>query len=317
MLQVTNASAPATLTPTLCETPRADNRRRPADKRLPRSSTVHAYDRDVTRFIRVYGGRIPCTADELIGYITHQVKRIAPATVARRCMAIQDAHRRAGHPTPTDDPRVREAVRWLAAGQKPLNLLPASKRSTDTPRTPSWGKKCRHAEPITRTLLERVIDAMGTGRRSLDRRDLAVLLLGFAGLKRGTICAINIEDLSFSADAMTIELRVDDDGAEPGAPPQRTRTISLPMTRGPLCAATAVYNWLQHNALEGQTGPLLPRFSRSGEPVYGERLDSAYVSVIVKKRLLAAGVADVSKYSAESLRRGHLLESPRGPRGPR
>ena len=41
-------------------------------------------------------------------------------------MAVQAAHVQRGHPSPTADPRVREALRLMAAGQLPLNLLPAS-----------------------------------------------------------------------------------------------------------------------------------------------------------------------------------------------
>ena len=87
------------------------------------------------------------------------------------------------------------------------------------------------------------------------------------------------------------------------------RTLSVPFTRGPLCAATACQEWIAHNGLEGQHGPLFPRFARSGEPVLEERLDSAYVAILCKTRLLDAGIADVSAYSAESLRRGYELEN--------
>ena len=95
---------------------------------------------------------------------------------------------------------------------------------------------------------------------------------------------------------------------------EKGKVIAVPFTRGPLCAATAIKQWLAHNDLEGKTGPLLPRFTRSGEPVLDERLDAAYVSILLKKRLLDAGITEVQEYSGESLRRGHELEKLKGGR---
>ena len=140
----------------------------------------------------------------------------------------------------------------------------------------------------------------------MDRRDKAIFLLGFVGgLKRGTICALNIDDVTFTRDAMLVRIKTDGDGEAGDA----GRTIAIPVTRGPLCAPTAVLLWISLNAMEGCQGPLFPRFTRSGEPVLTERLDSAYVSKLVKARLRDAGVEDVTAYSGESLRLGHALES--------
>lgn len=276
------------------------------------TSTKVAYEKDVSRFIHAYGGSIPCTADDLIRFITTLVKRVAPTTIARRCQAIRDAHARGGHPSPTNDPRVREALRWLVAGHTPYNLVaPAKSSKKPPPDIRSVKEPKRAAKIVDRALLDRMFDCMGTGMRTMDRRDKAILLLGYAGLKRGVICAINIEDLSFTQDAMLVRIRtnhesVEADDSRPSEP--MSRIIAIPFTRGPLCAATACQTWIKHNDLEGTTGALFPSFTRSGEPTT-ERLASAYVSVIVKERLKAAGIADVSAYSAESLRRGHLAEA--------
>ncbi len=260
-------------------------------------STVEAYRRDVLRFTKSYG-ELPCSVDDLLNYIKVLCRRVMPATILRRVMAIQDAHVRRGLPVPTDDSRIRQALRSLAAGKLPKELvgnvkgLPAPKRSSK-------------AQPMTRTLLNRMFDAMGSN--SLDRRDRALLLLGFVGgLKRGTLCGLDLNDLTFTEDAMLVRLR--DSGGRSEA--KAARTIAVPLTRGPLCAASAVQAWIAHNALEGVSGPLFPRFTRSGEPMLQERLDSAYVSTIIKIRLLDAGIADVTAFSGESLRLGHAMEKP-------
>ena len=259
-------------------------------------STVEAYRRDVLRFTESYG-ELPCTADDLLNYIKALCRRVMPATILRRAMAIQDAHVSRGLPVPTDDPRIRQALRSLAAGKLPKELvgnvkdLPAPKRRIQ-------------AAPMTRTLLNRMFDAMGSN--SLDRRDRALLLLGFVGgLKRGTLCGLDLNDLTFTEDAMLVRIHASGDRSETIA----ARTIAVSMTRGPLCAASAVQAWIIHNALEAVSGPLFPRFTRSGEPMLSERLDSAYVSQIIKGRLLDAGISDVTAFSGESLRLGHALET--------
>jgi integrase len=220
-------------------------------------------------------------------------------------MAIQDAHVQRGLALPTDDPRIREALRRMASGLPPINLGTDIKGSSVL--APKRESHKRSAAPITRALLTRMIDAMGTGTRSLDRRDKAIFLLGFVGgLKRGTICALNIDDVTSTPDAMLVRIKAAADGEAGDA----GRTIAIPVTRGPLCAATAVQQWIAHNAMEGCQGPLFPRFTRSGEPLLTDRLDSAYVSKLVKARLRDAGVEDVAAFSGESLRLGHALESP-------
>ncbi|MDP1548351.1 MAG: hypothetical protein Q8L87_20240 [Anaerolineales bacterium] len=287
-------------------------RERPRTPAKHRTSTANAYAKDVRQFTDTYGGKIPASADEIVSYIRLLSRRVAPPTVVRRIMAIQDAHLRKGLPSPAADERIRIALRYLTAGKLPANLVDVKKQSSEVKAAPS--RKSKSATPITRALMTRMLDAMGTGKRSLDRRDKAIFLLGYFGrLKRGAICALNLEDLTFTQDALLLRLRPASEFVHSGndgrIPAPESRVVAIPMTRGPLCAGTACQEWIAHNGLEGKQGPLFPRFTRSGEPVLDERLDAAYVSALVKKRLVDAGEDDVSLYSGESLRRGHDLES--------
>ena len=313
MLQ--NHSPNSTAAAALAEPTHGQVRRSVQAPRRQRASTKAAYDKDVSRFIHTYGGTIPCSADDLIRFITVLVKRVAPVTIARRCQSIRDAHVRMGQTPPTDDPRVREALRWMVAGHLPHNLAEPPKNGKKPPQVlRNAVKPKRVAKIIDRTLLTRMFDCMGTGMRTMDRRDKAIMLLGYAGLKRGAICAINIEDLTFTEDAILIRVRATQetgDEVESRLPESMGRVMALPFTRGLLCAATACQTWLKHNDLEGKTGAMFPSFTRSGEPTT-DRLASAYVSVIIKERLKAAGITDVSAYSAESLRRGHQAETVKG-----
>lgn len=263
------------------------------DSPRQQGSTRAAYARDVERFVRVYGGTIPCSTETLVAYIRASAKRVAPATLLRRCMAIQDAHVQAGLPSPTRDSGIREAMRCMAKGQPPVNLLDDKTRASGGKERVPGTRPHRRAKEISRALLLRMLDAMGAGTRSLDRRDRLILTLGFAGLKRGAMCALNIEDVQFTGDAMLLRIgrREHHAGSE----------LALPITRGPLCAATACRAWIEHNQMEGRQGPLIVRFTRSGEATE-QQLDAAYVNLVVKQRLRAAGVDDVAAYSAESLR---------------
>ena len=54
---------------------------------IQRHSTVDAYAKDVRQFTETYGGKIPCSADDLISYIQLLSRRVAPSTIVRRVMA--------------------------------------------------------------------------------------------------------------------------------------------------------------------------------------------------------------------------------------
>ena len=281
--------------PTPTSAPMTPNTASTQSRKVHCTSTLAAYARDVERFVRIYGGTIPCSTDTLLTFIYASAKRVAPATLYRRCMAIRDAHARAGMPLPTDDPRVREVVRLMCKGMRPVpGLQINAEEPTRLPRV----VKSKSAKPISRALLLRIIDAMGSGTRSLDRRDLLILTLGFAGLKRAEICALNIEDVRFTEDTMVLRLKKP---APQAGPSELYANRVISMLRGPLCAATACKAWIEHHQLAGQAGPLIVRFTRCGEPTT-TRLDAGYVSQMIKSRLRAAGVDDVDGYSAESLR---------------
>ncbi len=288
----------------------ARQRRSATQPKPHRSTTKEAYARDVKRFTETYGFSVPCTADDLIAFIRLLVKRVAPATAYRRCMAIQAAHTELGVPSPTEEPRVREALRWLAARQLPHNLLEGKGKATKAGAL----KKClpRQAKPITRSMLLRIFDAMGTGRRSIDLRDKALMLLGFAGLKRGEMLALDIEHCRFTEDALLLRVTaVTGDKAADEVAQQKGRIKALPRTRGPMCAATAVEVWLDHLDRRQADGPLFCRFDRGCDPMPDARLDAAWLSQIIKRRMKDAGFEDVGQYSAESLRRGGAQEKVR------
>lgn len=253
-------------------------------------SSVAGYAKDLRLFL-AWGGKIPASVEMLHEYIRASIAKTSPLTLYRRLQAIRHAHVAQGLPSPTHDATVRPILRALQLG------YPPSKTPTSSGLVSSRKREPKSAKPLTRGLLRRMLDAMH--RNSLDRRDRALLLLGFmAALKRAELVALDVSSLRFTTDALVVQLKA--------------RQVAVPATGGELCAALAAKEWITHAALdlEQPLGPLFRRFDRGGDPT-PTRLDSAWVSVVVKNRLKAIGI-DPAPFSAQSLRRGRQMEAAKG-----
>ena len=267
-----------------------------SQKQRLRASSRAAYDRDLALFAR-FGGSIPCTPQDILAYVEKMRGKVAPATQHRRIHAIAHQHRELGHPSPIDA-QLRITMRWLQSGKLP----PKGKLITPPP---TERKAAQSAKPITRQLLSRILDAVL--RSALDRRDEALLLLGFmAGLKRGQLVALDVADLKWTNDALIVRVKAqtDEDGRQYPA-----RSVALPITGGELCAASSVKRYVEHLALE-PASPLFVSYNRGSDPTT-KRLAAAYVSQVLKRRMRVVGL-DPTGYSGESLRRGRLLELAKG-----
>jgi integrase len=260
-----------------------------------RASSRAAYAKDLNLFLRA-GGKVPADAMAVLRYAEVMRARLAPRTLYRRLMAIQHATVEAGYPSPLADSKLREMIRWLQAGKMP----PKSAKALDAAVPPSRPRGSRCAKPVTRQLLDRILDAVH--RTSLDRRDRALLLLTFAGgMKRSEVVALNVEDLQLTKDALLVSISARDGG--------QPRRLAIPVTGGELCAATAVRSYVEHLQLEPGT-PLFRSFNRASE-ASTKRLAAAFVSEVLKARLKVVGV-DPSGFSGESLRVGRLAELAKG-----
>lgn len=280
------------------------------------ASSTEAYQKDARLFVKS-GGVVPCDALALQKYIWSMRNKLAPATLYRRCMAVRHAHQLIGQRPPTDDPTLRPLLRALQLGYVPDKkiLLTGAPSAGDT-NTKS--RKPRPSLPITRRLLGQMLQALP--RNAIDRRDRALILLGFGGaLKRGTLVAINLGDVSFTADALIVRIR--SGGQESGttmsvsgvsdlAP--TVRQIAIPATGGDLCVAKAIKEYIERSALDTEPpdSPLFRACDRGGDPTRN-RLDSAVVSLVVKKWVAAAGI-DAKPYSAQSLVTGRRSEFSKG-----
>ena len=243
------------------------------------ASTRSAYKKDLAAF-KKWGGTIPCTGDLLAEYVAALSTSCAYATIQRRVHAISYFHTRRSLPSPTTERPVKKAMRIA---------------------TRSVGTAQRQAKPLTRRLLIRLCQSLG--KSAIDRRDRAVLLLGFAGgFRRSEIAALNITDLQFVDEGLLVKVR-----SSKTDQTKRGRTVAIPKSSGAICAVTAVRRWL---GICGTDEDALFRRCHRGGTVQADRLDSAYVAAIVKRRLSAIGV-DSTLYSGHSLRAGLVTEAAR------
>ena len=189
-------------------------------------------------------------------------------------MAINQAHRAAGHESPT----AAALVRTLLAGiRRAKGTAPGAKAAT---------------------LIEDIrgmVAALPAGL--LGKRDRALLLVGFAGaFRRSELVGLDREDLQFTRDGLVLTLRrskTDQEGQH--------RKVAVPYGSSPeTCPVRALQAWL--DAVGGSTGIVFRRLNRHGHILPGRLSDKA-VARAVKTYAAAAGL-DAANYSGHSLRAG-------------
>lgn len=240
-------------------------------------STRRAYAGDLEHFKQL-GGKIPADARMVARYLAECAGFFETSTLKRRVMAVRHAHLNMGLPSPTDDPSVKAVLRGIQR---------------------QYGRAQQQAKPILRRHLRKIGRHYTKSFR--DVRDKALLLLGFAGaFRRSELVGLNISDLERVDEGFLIQLRSSKTDQE-----RVGRTVAIPKVRSSLCAVTALERWLQKGDIK--EGPIFQRLNRAGKP-NGTRLDGAYVSLILKARLEAAGICS-EDFSAHSLRAGLVTEA--------
>ena len=226
-------------------TARADAHEQAA--RSPRTRALYAGDwTHFSRWCQLAGrSACPAAAETIRWYLTDLEAACSetgavlfqPATLARRLAAIAAAHRDAGHPSPTRDPRVTAVLSGITRTR-------------------------RHAPHRMQPLL---LDDLRTLLAGMDytswptgltaTRDAFVLLAGFAGaLRRSELAALTIGDLHWHhSDGLYVRIRTsktDQEGA--GA------TVVLPFGTHPgTCPPCAALRWTRLLAASAAGRPAL------------------------------------------------------------
>ena len=204
-----------------------------------------------------------------------ELEGAASATIRRALAAITKAHRVAGHPSPRDAEVVRGVLRGIG-------------RTHGTAQT--------GVDPVCVDELRAMVSALGVDTLA-GLRDRALLVLGFAGaFRRGEIVALEVADLTFCEDGLTVAIRrskVDQEGE--GA------AVGLPYGSNPdTCPVRTVRRWLAAAGLE--SGALFRSVDRHGN-VRAGAMAGRSVALIIKRAAEGAGL-DPAGYSGHSLRAG-------------
>jgi len=176
---------------------------------------------DFARFTRSFEAEpVPAPWQLVAAYATHMADRdLKIATIRRRMVAISQAHKSAGHASPTSNQTVRDVVAGIA---RTKGVPPRRKDALDAG-----------------LLRDVVLSLRGDGLK--PKRDRAIVLLGFAiAGRRSEVAALNIEDLRFDERGLVVMIReskTDQEGVgvEIGVP-----YVAI---EG-LCATRAVQEWI-------------------------------------------------------------------------
>lgn len=194
-----------------------------------------------------------------------------------------------------DGIRSEMRTRGLHVPDFPKGWDPIRKRIDNIARRQA--RPVKRAAPVSEGLLRQMVAAAPDSPRGT--RDRAVALVGFlAALRRAEIAALDLADVEFHPEGMTLYLRVSK--ADQTAQGER---LFVPLTRHPeTCATRALQAWL---AIRGdRPGPLFVSLhkGRVNPPREEFRLHGSTIYRTV--RAMAAATGDPRRYSPHSLRAG-------------
>ncbi len=226
---------------------------------------------------------LPADPSTLALYAAHLVvdKKRKMSTVDRRMATIRHFHIVAGYPDPTDNVQLGATLKGL---RRKHTAKPYQKAPTLVPML----KKLVAACPDT----------------LLGLRDRAILLIGFAGaFRRSELVALDVEDLTFEDQGVTIYLRhsktdQEGEGYVKGIPYGKDDTT---------CPVRSLQAWL--DAAQITRGPVFVSFALNDGGINThpdgtlQRVSDQVVARTVKKYCTAIGI-DPADYAGHSLRAG-------------
>ncbi len=209
---------------------------------------------------------LPASPETMVAYIDAMSATRAPATIRRYLASIAHLHRAAGVESPTTAEIVKMALKRI---------------------TKAKGARQRQAAPLTRQIVDQILDAMG--ERLIDLRDKALIAVAYDTLaRRGELVALDIEDITLGEDSGTVLIRR---GKTDQAGEGSVRFIARDTCQH-------LRAWIEASAAEGA----LFRAVRQGGAING-RIGAGDVSRIYKRRAKAAGI-DPAGLSGHSSRVG-------------
>jgi len=248
-------------------------------------STRRSYARDLAAFRTWCQARavraLPAEPQTLAAYLADLAQTDRPATIGRKLAAIAVAHRDAGLKSPTEHGMVK---RTLAGIWRENGTAPHQKAA------------------LLVDDLRRMVAPLGASL--LDRRDRALILLGFAAaLRRSELVALRVNDVRVEEEGLVLTLQRSKTNQE-----GRLETIAVAYgSDARTCPVRALRAWLAAAGLVD--GPLFVGLTPQGglrSAALGDRM----VAHVVKRRCKAVGI-EPDEVAGHSLRRGFATAAAR------
>ena len=216
---------------------------------------------------------LPATEETVCRYLADRAQFYKVSTLTRRVASISQAHQAAGYASPTQALSVRATLKGI---RRKKTIVTTQKA------------------PVLVDDLRRMVQILDDSL--MGKRDLALLLIGFAGaFRRSELVSLNVSDVSFDNNGLTVFLPVSKTDQE-----GEGRKVGIPYGSNPAtCPVRALQGWLRASTIT--SGPLFVGINRHGTPQ--RRLSDCAVALIVKKIVAAAGL-NPDLYAGHSLRSG-------------
>ena len=222
---------------------------------------------------------LPASPDTVAYYLADRSQSLKTSTLQRRLATISEAHRMAGHESPSRHAQVK--LVWAGI-----------RRENGTAQARMKPLLTKHVRLIVSQLPKTL----------LGIRDRALLLLGFAGaMRRSELVSLDVTDLAFGDDGLVVVIRKSKmDQAKEG------RKIGIPFgQRAETCPVRAIQAWLDEAAIA--EGPVFRSVNKHGH-VMERRLSDRAVAEVVKRSLIAAGKSSRG-FAGHSLRAGLITQA--------
>jgi len=222
---------------------------------------------------------LPASPEAVAAYIAECAGRLKVGSIQRRLNAIAEAHKAMAVDSPTAAGIVRNTLKGIRR---------------------ALGTAVVQKAPALTADIRAMVEAIDAGL--IGARDRAMVLLGFAGaFRRAEVVGLDVADLAFSRDGLTVTLRRSKTDQE-----AQGRNVGIPYGSNPeTCPVRTVQGWLEQAALT--EGPVFRALNRHGRVQPG-RLSPVDVARVVKKLARRAGL-NPAKYAGHSLRAGHATSA--------
>jgi len=237
-------------------------------------NTRQAYLSDLKQF-EIWGGTVPASSDQVASYLAESAGTLAVSSLKRRVAAISWRHRDQGQVDPTKSVLVKQVLKGIERHH---------------------GVKQKQATPL---LLDQLEEIVGELRGSLkDKRDKALLLVGFYGAFRGSeLLSLLVEDCAFDEDGALLFLAKSKTDQK-----AKGRWVAIPRLADPACPTLALEDWV---AECGPEAGLLFRPLNGAPSGKDSSLSVRSLSRVIQQRISQIGL-DPHGFSSHSLRAGFV-----------